>query len=34
MGASLARRIPDRPLRLGVVALGLIAAAWLQVSQA
>jgi uncharacterized protein len=33
IGASMARRIPARPLRLGVVALGLVAAAWLQVSQ-
>jgi uncharacterized membrane protein YfcA len=33
IGASLARRIPVRPLRLGVVALGLVAAAWLQFSQ-
>jgi uncharacterized membrane protein YfcA len=33
IGASMARRIPGRPLRLGVVALGLVAAVWLQVSQ-
>jgi uncharacterized protein len=33
MGASAARRIPDQPLRLVVVVLGLVAAAWLQFSQ-
>ncbi len=32
IGASAARRIPDQPLRLVVVALGLAAAVWLQVS--
>ncbi len=30
IGASAARRIPDEPLRLAVVVLGLVAAAWLQ----
>jgi uncharacterized membrane protein YfcA len=33
IGASAARRIPDQPLRLVVVALGLAAAVWLQISQ-
>ena len=31
-GASAARRIPDAPLRAAVVVLGLVAAAWLQVT--
>lgn len=33
IGAAAARRIPDQPLRLVVVALGLAAAVWLQVSR-
>lgn len=32
IGASAARRIPDQPLRLAVVVVGLIAAAWLEFS--
>ncbi len=32
IGASAARRIPDQPLRLAVVVLGVVAAAWLQFS--
>jgi uncharacterized protein len=30
LGASLARRIPEQPLRLTVVVLGVVAAAWLE----
>ncbi|MEO8898867.1 MAG: sulfite exporter TauE/SafE family protein [Candidatus Dormibacter sp.] len=30
IGASMARRVPDQPLRIAVVSLGLGAAAWLQ----
>ncbi|MGH7721398.1 MAG: sulfite exporter TauE/SafE family protein [Candidatus Dormibacteria bacterium] len=30
IGAAAARRIPDQPLRLAVVVLGLVAAAWLE----
>jgi len=30
IGAAMARRIPDQPLRYAVIVLGLIAAAWLQ----
>jgi uncharacterized membrane protein YfcA len=33
IGASAARRVPDQPLRLTVVALGLVAAGWLQLSR-
>jgi uncharacterized membrane protein YfcA len=32
LGASAARHIPDQPLRLSVVLLGVVAAAWLQFS--
>jgi uncharacterized membrane protein YfcA len=32
VGAVAARRIPAQPLRYAVIALGLVAAAWLQVS--
>lgn len=33
IGASVARRVPDQPLRIAVVVLGLAAAAWLQLSR-
>jgi uncharacterized protein len=32
IGASAARHIPDQPLRIAVVVLGLSAAAWLQLT--
>ena len=33
IGATAARRIPDRPLRYVVIVLGLLAAGWLQFTQ-
>lgn len=33
IGAAAARHVPDRPLRLTVVVLGVVAAAWLQFSR-
>ena len=33
IGASLARRVPDQPLRIAVVVLGLGAAVWLQLTR-
>ena len=33
LGASAARRVPAEPLRLAIVALGLVAAVWLWVSR-
>jgi uncharacterized protein len=33
IGASLARRVPDHPLRIAVVVLGLGAAVWLQLTR-
>ncbi len=33
IGASAARKIPERPLRYAVIVLGLVAAAWLQLSR-
>jgi uncharacterized protein len=32
IGASAARRVPDQPLRIAVVVLGLVAALWLQLT--
>jgi uncharacterized membrane protein YfcA len=33
LGAFAARRVPDEPLRLAVVVVGLGAALWLQLSR-